>query len=326
MKQQELRITEDESFDLPRVLLCKDTVEGTISAGAGVSDSASSPGTAIFVVAPCRSLDEGRSLSKDEGTEGQAVDPRLVEWLEDFQSRTGLKGPKIEWGDTLVAGDDQWTLWRRPWQESHGPWRNYKLFLKSTSAPKRIWRLGWHPNDYYARGRDVTLLEVHYPQIFKWVRQVALKGPLPVPKVEIQTRKQSRREKLKHEGTFEERRRKRQRERYQRMRAEMLEKQRSEELPAGVDAVVFVALQKLWEAKTPLSIRRQAPKARFAPAVLAESLGLSERQIEGWIKRQIAEGRIAEEMSDRKNRTRGLRVLDVLCKEEKTPSSEKPEV
>ena len=306
MKQQEIRITEDISLILPEedLRLASESEEPQpVQASA---DDAGSPGTAIFVVAPCRSLDEGRSMSVDEHT-SQAV----LEWIESFRKMTGLRGPDLSLY-RFVAGDGQWMLWRK--EGMFGTWRSYMLYLLHETAVKRVWSFGWCTvQKRISYDRDGCLLRDHYPQMAEWVNQVAMHGSSrvpPVPSVKVVSRKEWFRQKRGIDSKeYILQRRAKQRERYQRIRAEMLEKQRSEELPAGMGEVALVALQKLWEAKTPLSIRRQAPRGRFAPAVLAESLGLPEKQIEVWIKRQIAEGRIAEEMCCRKMRRRGLKTL-----------------
>jgi hypothetical protein len=213
-------------------------------------------------------------------------------------------------------------------------WQGYKLFLNA-KAPKHTWYLGWNRvTKSFAKGRDPDLLEKYYPQIKDWIQDVLLGAQaVQPPEVHIRSLKkwnaEKKRQRIKERGYSDaERDRMRARRNYELKKAARQAQKMIPltPLPSSIEEVLFVALQTLWETKTPLSIRRQAPKERFAPAIFAESLGLPEKQIEGWIKRQVAEGRIAEEMVSTKTKMRGLRVIDASCEEAKRPSSEKPEV
>jgi hypothetical protein len=314
---------EVDSFNLPQSYYSNICGNHELQPVQAQKDSPADP--AGFVVAPCRSLDERRCSSEEQSTEPNGEMAKLIEWRENFQQRTKLRGPDV-WADRLVSGDEQWTLWRKPQLARHGEWRNYMLCLNSSVAVKRIWHIGWHPNDWVAKGRDAALLWKHYPEMMEWLRRVALHGPCPVPKVVVISRKEAVREKHKAEGTYEERRRARQRKRYQSKATARREKQETlaNQVTAEMAEVFLVAIQMMWEAKTPCSIRRQAGMKRFAPAIFAEGSGLLEEVIEAWIKRMIAEGRIAEEMSCRKMRQKGLKVLQkkVEREEEGVSSSE----
>jgi hypothetical protein len=250
----------------------------------------------------------------DSGENGeQVIEPWMLEWQEAFQKATKFKGPNLK-ADRYLAGDALWSLWRRGGGRSgKGGWRNYSIYLISKSAPKRVWHVGWHPDgDRIAGSVDSKALQDHYPQVLEWVKSVAKHGPRMPPTVKIQTRENWIRQKRRYSGgAYEERRRERQRGYYRAKRSKTLELQAglANEVSPSVAEVCLSALHELWEAKTPLSIRRQAGMQRFAPEILSKLTGVSSDSLEAWIKRMIAEGRIAEEVVCKKTKLRGLKVL-----------------
>jgi hypothetical protein len=327
MKQQELGISEQRLDDSPLDPFRDASLSYQLPPVQAFEDSPAGP--AGIVVAPLRSLDDGRSMSGNDSTADEPAERGPVRWLAEFREVTRLQGPD-PLTHRFVAGDGMWMLWRKR-VEKGGDWRSYMLYLLHEAAVKRVWSFGWSREEVrMSDTRDTRLLKLHHPQVYEWVRRVALQGAEragPVPSVKVMSPKEWRRRKRSLEGgKYDEYRRQYQRERYQRLREKRVEEVAQADIPDEAKPVVMLALQQLWQMKRPLSLRKQAPAERYAPAILAQNLSLPEEQVKAWLKRQVAEGRIAEEMISTKTKMRGLRVLGVSCEEAKRPSSEKPEV
>jgi hypothetical protein len=319
--------------------------ETCTSAGAVATDDAADPAKSVaslslrntsqvHVMSEQIACSEGTLAEadqrEDEAEERSWSERKIREWQNralQLRGKRRITGPEADW--EFVAGDEVWELWMLP--KAKGPpkkanafskdtwqnWQGYKLFLNA-KAPKHTWYLGWNRvTKSFAKGRDPDLLEKYYPQIKDWIQDVLLGAQaVQPPEVHIRSLKkwnaEKKRQRIKERGYSDaERDRMRARRNYELKKADRQAQKMipSEPLPSNIEEVIFASLKMFWDMKAPLSIRRQAPRQRFAPAIFAESLGLPEKQIEGWIKRQIAEERIAEEMCCRKMRRRGLKTL-----------------
>ena len=258
-------------------------------------------------------------------------------WFEQHLAIMAMRNPLEPDDCALLAGDERFTLWRTDLAKMsrYAPWCNARLYLLGGKQeyPKRVWRINFNPETKVIRDTgDLAKLEEHLPEMAKWVRAVLLQGATSdPPRVVVPTRRswlKTRKTKVPRKTPAEKKARRKQYEagKYQSKATARREKQETlaNQVTAEMAEVFLVAIQMMWEAKTPCSIRRQAGMKRFAPAIFAEGSGLLEEVIEAWIKRMIAEGRIAEEMSCRKMRQKGLKVLQkkVEREEEGVSSSE----
>lgn len=259
---------------------------------------------------------------KNGSTEQEGMRVLQQWWCEQHVTVMAMRKPLDVSDSVLLAGDERFTLWRTDLErmQPFEPWRNARLYLLASKQeyPKRVWRLNYNREIKAVRDtQDFIKLEVHFPALAKWVRAVLLDGSrsepprieMPTRRSWLKTRMTSRPKRTPEE--VEARRRQTAKEAYAKEVEAKRRQQQSlaDEMPLIMADVCLSALHELWEAKTPLSIRRQAGMQRFAPEILSKLTGVFSGSLEAWIKRMIAEGRIAEEVVCKKTKLRGLKVL-----------------
>lgn len=235
-------------------------------------------------------------------------------------------------GGTLVASNAEWELWERV-NSQGSTWQNWKLICRVKGAIKVAFWIGWHKGESrFAHGNDAKVLMESYPEIGTWVAEVA-SGRLdaPVPKVKVLTHAEkweAWRQKRDAERGYTKRdiRNAQARRRYERERQESMQRKAAVEIPLGAEQLVMRELAEAWEAKRPYSMRRAAPVERQAAKMLRKRAGVDEDVLQDWIVLQVKKGRIAEEMFDKRNRTKGLKPLENKAQEAETPAGKISEV